>query len=124
MADLRNLRCSNKVGVRLSDNGINKLKKDLKDEQSLESEEGFETIILVQNLPVVSKEKFEKLEGGWALDACRPDTQKTLGYCFLEFDTPQEAELAREKTNGYKLDRSHIFVVNMLDGIEKFMKFS
>ena len=34
----------------------------------------------------------------------------------------QEAELAREKTNGYKLDKSHIFAVNMLDDFEKYMK--
>ncbi|GER55854.1 eukaryotic translation initiation factor 3subunit B [Striga asiatica] len=108
--------------------------EDLKDEQSLE--EGFENIILVQNLPVVPKEKFEKLEGvvrkiysqigvikeGGLWMPVDPDTQKTLGYGFLEFDTPQEAELAKEKTNGYKLDRSHVFVVNMFNDIEKFMK--
>nr|GMD65181.1 eukaryotic translation initiation factor 3 subunit B-like [Ipomoea batatas] len=51
-----------------------------------------------------------------------PDTQKTLGYCFIEYNTPQEAELAKEKTHGYRLDKSHIFAVNMFDDIEKFMK--
>jgi translation initiation factor 3 subunit B len=34
----------------------------------------------------------------------------------------QEAELAREKTNGYKLDKSHIFAVNMFGDFEKYMK--
>lgn len=34
----------------------------------------------------------------------------------------QEAELAREKTNGYKLDRAHIFAVNMFDDFDRFMK--
>jgi translation initiation factor 3 subunit B len=34
----------------------------------------------------------------------------------------QEAELAREKTNGYKLDKSHIFAVNMFDDFERYMK--
>lgn len=34
----------------------------------------------------------------------------------------QEAELAMEKTNGYKLDKSHIFAVNMFDDFEKYMK--
>lgn len=34
----------------------------------------------------------------------------------------QEAELAKDKTHGYKLDRSHIFAVNMFDDIEKFLK--
>lgn len=58
---------------------------------------------MVDNLPVVPREKFEKLEGVirkiysqigvikddgfWMpLDA---ETQKTLGYCFIEYNTPQ-----------------------------------
>ncbi|KAL5189952.1 Eukaryotic translation initiation factor 3 subunit B [Glycine soja] len=38
-------------------------------------------------------------------------TDKTLGYCFIEYNTPQEAGLAKEKTRGYRLDRSHICYV-------------
>lgn len=34
----------------------------------------------------------------------------------------QEAQTAREQTNGYKLDRSHVFVVNMFDDFEKYMR--
>jgi hypothetical protein len=34
----------------------------------------------------------------------------------------QEAELAKEKTNGYKLDRAHIFAVNMIEDFNRFMK--
>ncbi|CAA2985342.1 eukaryotic translation initiation factor 3 subunit B-like [Olea europaea subsp. europaea] len=110
--------------------------EDLKEEDPLEFEAGFGNIIVVDNLPVVPKEKFEKLEGVirkiysqigvikedglWM--PVDPETQKTLGYCFIEYNTPQEAELAKEKTNGYKLDRSHIFAVNMFDDIEKFLK--
>lgn len=30
--------------------------------------------------------------------------------------------MAREKTNGYKLDKSHIFAVNVFDDFEKYMK--
>lgn len=40
--------------------------------------------------------------------------------CYLSL--LQEAELAREKTNAYKLDRSHIFAVNMFEEFDKFMK--
>lgn len=40
----------------------------------------------------------------------------------IHFFFLKEAELAKEKTNGYKLDRAHIFAVNMFDEIEKFMK--
>ncbi|KAF2287294.1 hypothetical protein GH714_039562 [Hevea brasiliensis] len=110
--------------------------EDVYQEEQLDFEAGFGNIIVVDNLPVVPREKFEKLEGVirkiygqigvikedglWM--PVDPETQKTLGYCFIEYNTPQEAELAKEKTNGYKLDRSHIFAVNMFDDFEKFMK--
>ncbi|KAM0065162.1 putative RNA recognition motif domain, eukaryotic translation initiation factor 3 subunit B [Helianthus debilis subsp. tardiflorus] len=103
---------------------------------SLEFDAGFGSIIIVDNLPVVPREKFEKLEGVvrkiysqigvikenglWM--PVDEDTGKTRGYCFIKSNTPQEAELAKEKTNGYKLDRAHIFAVNMFDEIDKFMK--
>ncbi|XP_073111676.1 eukaryotic translation initiation factor 3 subunit B [Elaeis guineensis] len=110
--------------------------EDIHEEDSLEFEAGFGNIIVVDNLPVVPPEKFEKLEGvirkiysqtgvireGGLSMPMNPDTQKTLGYCFIEYNTPQEAELAREKTNGYKLDKSHIFAVNLFDDFEKYMK--
>nr|URM60686.1 CPP family protein [Gymnema sylvestre] len=109
---------------------------DLREEEELEFDQGFGNIIVVDNLPVVPREKFEKLEGVirkiysqigiikedglWM--PVDPETQKTLGYCFIEYNTPQEAELAREKTNGYKLDRSHVFAVNMFEDIDKYRK--
>nr|XP_009789485.1 PREDICTED: eukaryotic translation initiation factor 3 subunit B-like [Nicotiana sylvestris] len=109
---------------------------DLMEEDPSEFDTGFGNILVVDNLPVVPKEKFEKLEGVvqkiysqlgvikedglWM--PVDPETQKTLRYCFIEYNTPQEAELSKEKTHGYKLDMSHIFVVNMFDDIEKFLK--
>ncbi|XP_020093747.1 eukaryotic translation initiation factor 3 subunit B-like [Ananas comosus] len=108
----------------------------LQEEDPPEYEAGFGNIIVVDNLPVVPPEKFEKLEGvvrkiysqigvikeGGLWMPVNPETKKTLGYCFIEYSTPQEAELAREKTHGYKLDKSHIFAVNMFDDFEKYMK--
>ncbi|KAK0604707.1 hypothetical protein LWI29_018535 [Acer saccharum] len=90
--------------------------EDVYEDDQLEFDSGFGNIIVVGNLPVVSKEKFEKLEGvirkiysqiGVIKDdglwmPVDPQTHKTLGYCFIEYNTPQEAELAKEKTNGYK----------------------
>lgn len=77
--------------------------EDLKKGEDFEFEEGFGNIIVVDNLPVVPKEKFEKLEGVvrkiysqigvikedglWM--PTDPDTHKTLGYCFIEYNTPQ-----------------------------------
>ncbi|KAI5647582.1 hypothetical protein M9H77_33587 [Catharanthus roseus] len=118
------------------DYGIISDDEDLREEEELEFDQGFENIIVVDNLPVVPEEKFEKLEGVvrkiysqigvikedglWM--PVDPETGKTLGYCFIEYNTPQEAELAREKTNGYKLDRSHVFAVNLFDDIDKYRK--
>ncbi|XP_039114285.1 eukaryotic translation initiation factor 3 subunit B-like [Dioscorea cayenensis subsp. rotundata] len=110
--------------------------EDLYQEDGFEMEAGFGNVIVVDNLPVVPPEKFEKLENvirkiysqigvirdGGLWMPVNPESQKTLGYCFIEYNTPQEAELAKEKTNGYKLDKSHIFIVNLFDDFEKYMK--
>ncbi|XP_038998070.1 eukaryotic translation initiation factor 3 subunit B-like [Hibiscus syriacus] len=109
---------------------------DVYHDEQLELDSGFGNVIVVDNLPVVPCEKFENLEGVLRKIYSRigvikedglwmpvdPETKKTLGYCFIEYNTPQEAELAREKTHGYKLDRAHIFVVNMFDDFDKYMK--
>jgi hypothetical protein len=34
----------------------------------------------------------------------------------------QEAKAAREQTNGYKLDKNHVFAVNMFDDFDKYAK--
>ncbi|CAA7017463.1 unnamed protein product [Microthlaspi erraticum] len=90
----------------------------------------FGNIIVVDNLPVVPPLKLEKLEGVvrrlynklhvrelWMpLD---PETNLTPGYCFIEFNTPQEAQTAKEKTHGYSLDKSHILAAYTLDEFER-----
>lgn len=75
----------------------------LQEEDPPEYEAGFGNIIVVDNLPVVPPEKFEKLEGvvrkiysqigvikeGGLWMPVNPETKKTLGYCFIEYSTPQ-----------------------------------
>ncbi|XP_010525888.1 PREDICTED: eukaryotic translation initiation factor 3 subunit B [Tarenaya hassleriana] len=118
------------------DFGIVSDDEDVYKDDQLEFDTGFGNIIVVDHLPVVPKEKFEKLEGVvrkiynqlgvikedgiWM--PIDPDTKMTLGYCFIEFNTPEEAKNAKDKTHGYKLDRSHIFAVNMFDDIDRLMK--
>ncbi|KAJ8748201.1 hypothetical protein K2173_000609 [Erythroxylum novogranatense] len=118
------------------DFGIISDDEDVYQEEQLDFDTGFGNIIVVDHIPIVTREKFEKLEGVirkiynqmgvikedglWM--PVDPETEKTLGYCFIEFNTPQEAEQAKEKTNGYKLDRSHIFVVSMFDDFDRFMR--
>lgn len=105
------------------------------EEEVLETDTGFGNVIVVDNLPIVAIEKFDKLEGvirkifGQIGVICedglwmpKDENGKTKGYAFIEYNTPQEAQTAREQTNGYKLDRSHVFVVNMFDDFDKYMK--
>ncbi|BBN19832.1 translation initiation factor 3 subunit B [Marchantia polymorpha subsp. ruderalis] len=109
---------------------------DQEEEEILETNTGFGNVIVVDNLPVVAPEKHEKLEnvirkifgqigvirerGLWMP---REDGDgKTKGYAFIEYTTPQEAQTAIEQTNGYKLDKAHVFAVNMFDDFEKYMK--
>ncbi|GJP44939.1 hypothetical protein CLOM_g4337 [Closterium sp. NIES-68] len=102
----------------------------------VESETGFGNVIVVDNLPVVPPEKFEKLqtvakkifgqiglirEGGLWMPVNK-ETQKTNGYAFIEYATPQEAQAAREQMDGYKLDKSHVFKVSMFDDFEKYAR--
>ncbi|KAL6655310.1 hypothetical protein ACP70R_006136 [Stipagrostis hirtigluma subsp. patula] len=108
----------------------------LQNEDPPELEIGFANIVMVDNLPVIPPEKFQKLEkiirgifssvgvikeGGLWIPV-NPYTNETYGYCFIEFNSPQEAELARERMNMYRLDKSHRFVVNMFDDFERYMK--
>ena len=74
-----------------------------REEALIKFDESFGNIIVVDNLPVVSKEEVEKLErrvkqlygqfgvikedGLWM--PVDPDEHKTLGYCFIEFSTAQ-----------------------------------
>lgn len=72
------------------------------EEDFIEFDNGIGGIIVVDNIPEVPKEKFEKLEnvirkiygqigvikeGGLWMPV--DDNGRTLGYCFIEFNTPQ-----------------------------------
>lgn len=76
---------------------------DLPEEDAHDFDDSFGSVIVVDNLPVVPPEKFDKLEsvvrkiynqigvikeeGFWM--PVNPETKKTLGYCFIEFSTSQ-----------------------------------
>ncbi|ERN17444.1 hypothetical protein AMTRI_Chr02g258200 [Amborella trichopoda] len=108
---------------------------DVVAEEELEFDSGFGSIIIVDNLPVVAPEKYEKLEivirkifgqigvireGGLCMPVDQ-ETKKTKGYCFIEYSTPQEAQTAKDQTNGYKLDKSHVFAVYLFDEFDKYV---
>ncbi|XP_038885936.1 eukaryotic translation initiation factor 3 subunit B-like [Benincasa hispida] len=84
------------------DFGIISDDEEVLQEESLEFDSGFGNILVVDNLPVVPSENFEKLEGlvrkifgqiGVIKDdglwiPVDPTRQKTLGYYFIEYGTP------------------------------------
>lgn len=95
---------------------------------------GLNRIIIVDNLPVVTEEKYAKLvnvvtkifsrignmaENG--LHMPRDGSNTTKGYAFIEFTTKQEAQAAVEQTNGYKLDKSHVFKVTLFSEFDRIM---
>ena len=102
----------------------------------VKEESGFASVIVVDNLPQIPEAKFAKLlnvltkifsqigevrEGGLLMPQDEA-TKTSLGYAFIEFATEQQAQSAVEQTNGYKLDKSHIFKVCKFDDFEKYQK--
>eukprot|EP00877_Chromochloris_zofingiensis_P000044 jgi/Chrzof1/1003/Cz01g36140.t1 len=106
------------------------------DEEEIETETGFGSVIVVDDLPDVTDEKYEKLvsvlkkifnqignirEGGVYMPKDE-QSGKTKGFAFIEFSNPMEAQAAREQTQGYKLDKTHTFKVNMFDDFDKYAR--
>ena len=93
---------------------------------------------VVKNLPVVPPEKFDKLSNvirkiAGQVGTIREDglvmpidekTNITKGFVFIEFMTEKEAKVAREKLDGYKLDKSHIFKVLTFDEVKRILDMS
>eukprot|EP01120_Amphizonella_sp_Union-15-10_P013936 TRINITY_DN6582_c0_g1_i1.p1 TRINITY_DN6582_c0_g1~~TRINITY_DN6582_c0_g1_i1.p1 ORF type:complete len:668 (+),score=165.09 TRINITY_DN6582_c0_g1_i1:58-2061(+) len=96
-------------------------------------EEGFNHIIVVDNIPIVAPDKYKRLmeiiepfysQIGTIRDIVMPkEDGKTKGYCFIEFTSASHAAAAVAKTNGYKLDKNHVFKVNLFNDFEKYEKF-
>jgi len=90
-----------------------------------------DSVIIVDCIPKVGKDRLEKLKNvikklfskfGSVVETYYPvdDEGTTKGYMFLEFSSPQNAHEAVKMTNGYKLDKQHIFQVNHFSDFERF----
>jgi len=95
----------------------------------------WKTVIVVDNTPVVGQEKYDKLvtvlkkifsalgalreEGFWL--PIDPKTQQTVGYCFVEFVRPEDADRAMEQAQDYKLDKSHVFKLTRYEDFDRYM---
>jgi translation initiation factor 3 subunit B len=101
--------------------------------EEVKSESGFGNVVVVDNLPKVPSAKVEKLttvlkkifgqiglirENGLVMPV--DDTGSTKGFAFVEFHGAAEAAAAREQTDGYKLDKAHVFKTSSFDDFAKF----
>ncbi|KAI3898179.1 hypothetical protein MKW92_016177 [Papaver armeniacum] len=73
----------------------------------------FGNVIVVDNLPVVAADKYDKLENCLWMPV-DPETKTSLGYY----------ERAMHRNNKKRLDNSHILAVNSIDDFDRFMKLS
>lgn len=92
----------------------------------------FDSIVVIDNVPIVDDAKKDKLISvikkifknvGPVKSLEMPkdeSTGKSKGYIFMEFETPEQANLAVKVGNNYKMDKSHILAVNKFDDIEKY----
>merc|ERR1712032_1144168 len=53
-----------------------------------------------------------------------PKATLTKGFCFIEFETAEEAQCAVKNGSGYKLDKTHIFACNLLQDVVSFADIS
>lgn len=97
-------------------------------------EKGFDRIIVVDNAPKVGPERMPKLKEilgkvfkrfGTIVFQHYPLDEKGIfkGFFFLEYETQEQAAEAVKTSNGYQLDKAHIFAVNFFTDIEKYADF-
>merc|ERR1719474_163485 len=103
-------------------------------EQRPKESDSLDTVIIVDNIPVVGPDRIEKLKNiirkvfskfGNVVNEYYPEQDgKTTGYIFLEFSHASDAANAVKTANGYKLDKSHTFIVNAFSDFDKFQNIS
>lgn len=105
---------------------------DMFDEEEPQIDKSFKESIFVDGIPVVPAEKKEKLmnvlrkffsQVGTITQLEMPmdkEDKSSLGFAFIEFKSEAEANAAIQKANGYKLDKSHTFIVNSLEDYYKY----
>ena len=110
------------------------LMPDLLKQRPKESD-GVDSVIIVDGIPEVGPDRCEKLKGvirkiyqkfGRIVTEHYPVNAegKTKGYIFLEFARHQDAVEAVKNTQNYKLDKAHIFTVNLFSDFEKYENIS
>ncbi|KAL3476780.1 eukaryotic translation initiation factor 3 subunit B [Aspergillus californicus] len=106
---------------------------DLKAQFEVKLEEGLDTFVVIDGLPVVPEENRQKLTkfllrklnsiGHTSEDAVfMPvnDKNMTEGFAFVEYETPEQAVAAVKQLHGTPLDKKHTLLVNKLMDIERY----
>jgi len=99
-------------------------------EQRPEESDSLDTVIIVDNVPVVGPARLDKLKtiikkvfskfGNVVNEFYPEENGETKGFIFLEFSTASDAANAVKTANGYKLDKNHTFSVNSFADFEKY----
>lgn len=92
--------------------------------------DGFDSVIVVDNVPKVGPERLEKLQnvvrkifqnfGKIRTEHYPMNDGKTSGYVFLEYASSENALEAVKTANNYKLDKQHTFIVNQFSDFQKY----
>ncbi|KAK4695858.1 translation initiation factor 3 subunit B, partial [Lecanoromycetidae sp. Uapishka_2] len=107
---------------------------DLKEQYDVRLEQGLDAFVVIDGLPVVPEDSKPKLvkflikqlnkagkvkEDGFFMPV-NDESQKTEGYAFVEYQTPQQAIAATKQLHGTPIDRRHTFAINKLTDIERY----
>ncbi|XP_071493342.1 eukaryotic translation initiation factor 3 subunit B-like [Diadema antillarum] len=93
---------------------------------------GIDSVIVIDNVPQVGPERLPKLKNvirkvcskyGDIITEHYPEGEdnKTKGYIFIEYSSPENAIEAAKQLNGYKLDKQHMFAVNLFGDFDKYI---
>lgn len=105
---------------------------DLERKYAVRMDMGLENFIVVDGTPIAPEGKVALLSkvltkyfvqaGPISTDGLHVPTKdgKTLGFVFIEYETPKAAAEAIKQFNGKRFDTKHTFTVNKLSDIERF----
>ncbi|ETI28772.1 hypothetical protein G647_01223 [Cladophialophora carrionii CBS 160.54] len=108
---------------------------DLKERYDVRMEEGLDTFVVIDGLPLVNQEQKAKLikfllkrlnsvgrikDGEESIFMPMNDEGMSEGFAFVEYQTPEQAIAATKQLHGQPLDKRHTLAVNKLTDIEKY----
>ena len=94
-------------------------------------DESMDMCVLVDSIPVVGADKYDKLihfvkakfaPSGTIVDIVMPKDESsglTLGYLFIQYSTAAEAQAAIANMHGKPMDKTHIFKVSVISDFDK-----